>query len=75
MLKQVTYDNLNLYIDLEPCAKVIKTGDEVVMITHDISGVICEDNYGAFTYEHNELEYTEDVEKQKETHVFSANDR
>ncbi len=59
MLKQVTYDNLDLYIEFEPSAKVKATGDHVVMMCHDDSGVVCEDDYGAVTYEHNELEYEE----------------
>ena len=63
--KQVTYNNLDTYIEFEPVAKVKSTGDEVVMICHDESGVICEDDYGACDYEHSELTYVEDVEAQR----------
>jgi len=62
-LRKVTEDNLQEYIEFEPTLKVISTGDEVVAITHDDSGVICEDDYGACLYEHSELEYLEDVKK------------
>ena len=60
---QVTYENLNKYIEFEPLVKVKSTGDEVVAICHDDIGVICEDDYGAVTYDHDELEFVEDMEK------------
>jgi hypothetical protein len=63
--KQVTYNNLDKYIEFEPSATVKSNGDHVVMICHDDRGVVCEDDNGAVAYDHDELLYEEDVEAQR----------
>ena len=54
-MKSITYDELEEVIDDMPMVQVIATGEYVHCVTHDASGVICEDDNGVVDYEHSEL--------------------
>ena len=58
---KLTYETLEKYIEYEPSAVVIATGEHIVMCNHDECGVDCEDDFGAVFYKHCELEYGDDM--------------
>lgn len=59
---KVTYDNMCKYIDLEPICQIIRTGELCDAITHDKDGVMVELEHGIESYDHDELEYFNDME-------------
>ena len=68
MLKQVTVDNLDSYIEFNPTMRVKATDEHVVAVMHDDSAVVCENDNGEVIYKHKELEYKEDVEQQRKSY-------
>ncbi len=51
----LTFKKLDDIIATSPEATVISTGEEVMCMTHDKHGVLCEDSTGVTVYLHEEL--------------------